>query len=124
MTTPRDDIAGLSERLRDYRVWSATHGRYNAVELTLEAATALDALQARVKELEDHNRRLGQGGAERYWEERYRDEAAHALRAQQERDEAYERAVQAIRGASSVDGVALQGWQPIESDEVNNADEN
>jgi hypothetical protein len=60
-----------------------------------EAATQLDsllkerdALQARVKEWEEH--------AGPYWESR-------ALRAEQERDEAYERVIQAVRDAPSPD---------------------
>jgi hypothetical protein len=89
MTTPPDDIAKLSERLRRTAdpFWHHTRD-----EVIAEAATALDALSARVKELEAHNRRLGQGGAERYWENRYRDEATATARAEQQRDEAYERA--------------------------------
>lgn len=59
MTTPRDDIAGLSERLREHP--TQTHIR----ALIDEAATQLDsllkerdALQARVKELEANQERL------------------------------------------------------------------
>lgn len=82
-------------------------------------AAVLRSRGRRVKELEEHNRRLGQGGAERYWEGRYRDEAAALARAEreldtmninhramaaqlarieQERDEAYERAAKVAEG--------------------------
>lgn len=48
--TPRDDIDGLSERLRvDFGEWT-TDPTY---DLRIEAANAIDALQARVKELEE-----------------------------------------------------------------------
>lgn len=45
-----DDIAGLSERLRAAHPNSMQ--RTNGSDILLEAANALDALQARVKELE------------------------------------------------------------------------
>ncbi|MFI5409095.1 hypothetical protein [Kaistia sp. UC242_56] len=51
----------------------------------IEDGGAVEAgLVERIKELERHCVRLGQGGAERYWEGRYRDEAADntALRAE------------------------------------------
>ena len=94
-TTPRDAI-GLSDRLRNYRVWSQPHQRYDAVELTLEAATALDALQARVKELEAETERwaalaLKEDDCRKMWQDR-------ALRAEQERDEAYELAAKVAEG--------------------------
>jgi hypothetical protein len=49
-----------------------------------EARSERDAAQARVKELDEHNQRLGMGNAERYWEGRFRDEAG--WNANRERD--------------------------------------
>lgn len=81
------DIAGLSERLREQarlKCWrEETPDKY----LEWKAATALESLSARVKELEA----------------RQADDLAEfglmemrALSAEQQRDEAYERAVEAI----------------------------
>lgn len=42
------------------------------------------ALRQRITELEEHNMRLGQGEAERYWEERWRTESAHTTALQSE----------------------------------------
>ena len=106
MTTPRDDIAGLSERLR--RQVAGPDGYKIVFSGTLlEAATQLDALQARVKELEAarmgqidysvdlqriieglcHGRtiREPQTGA-RYHYDLAMDYQARATRAEQERD--------------------------------------
>jgi hypothetical protein len=109
-------IAGLSERLRNIDVVCAcakpedqnslnfSEGR----KLLEEAATQLDALSARVKELEtlyaQQNELLG-SQAQQITDCRTINDAAFAqvVRAEQERDDAYERAVQAIRGASSLD---------------------
>jgi len=49
-----------------------------AVETEKHALGLRDAAQARVAELEAHCVRLGQGDAERYWENRWRDEVAQA----------------------------------------------
>lgn len=87
MTTPRDDIDGLIERLKE--PWDL---RYSCriTQERVEAAAQLDALSARVKELEfdiagfrliNVLYKNSTGAAE-----------ARALRAEQERDEAYERA--------------------------------
>lgn len=46
-------------------------------QLKVDAWNNIQALQKRISELEEHNMRLGQGDAERYWEDRYRTEAAH-----------------------------------------------
>lgn len=61
MTTPRDDIDGLIERLRKWNDgwphWKFTEHQHDALRLVLdhfeEAATQLDALQASVKELDE-----------------------------------------------------------------------
>ena len=57
MTTPRDDIAGLIERLRDALVDEPNYGKCLRMSLQPEdveaAATQLAALSARVKELEE-----------------------------------------------------------------------
>jgi hypothetical protein len=45
-----------------------------------DARAERDAAQARVAELDKHCDRLGRGGAERYWEQRYRDEKVDAGR--------------------------------------------
>lgn len=45
--------------------------------------TILARLRARIAELESHCERLGQGGAERYWEARWRDEKAENDRLRQ-----------------------------------------
>jgi len=110
MTTPRDTI-GLSERLREV----ANEHVYESpklAEAAREAATQLDALSARVKELEAVNRLLDDTGdllqARVKDLEAERDQMAEVLaspladkvveyadratRAEQERDEAYERA--------------------------------
>lgn len=99
-TTPRDDIAGLSERLQRQA------SDYPGVGLFTEAATQLDALSAGVKELErtaadalarmmDAQMKIGayQGYATGA-EARAKDMKSRAIRAEQERDEAYERAAQ------------------------------
>lgn len=101
MTTTRDDISGLSERLRHlvsldrpenggpYQGYAASY----CVNVMAEAAAKLDALQARVKELEKW-----QGIAQSTYEKfegyivRLTDAESRATRLQQERDEAYERA--------------------------------
>lgn len=59
----------LIKRLKDVRKQLEPHIGSHWLGPIDEAAT-------RIKELEEHNKRLGQGGAERYWENRYRDEAA------------------------------------------------
>jgi len=107
MTTPRDDIAGLSERLRDHAKWGERGPKANDGNLLKEAATQLDALSARVKELEaDHalltdpiavhiNMCRGTiskpswGNIRHLYPRIYELEAAEsrALRAEQERDE-------------------------------------
>lgn len=121
MTTPRDDIAGLSERLRQIEIAERAAAsimdmrpedtaNFAYVETAKEAATAIDALQARVKELEAERDKWDRRTAydelkAREFENRatqqrqidaltIRAEAAEssALRAEQERDEAYERA--------------------------------
>ena len=103
MTTPRDDIAGLSERLR--RLARITRRAIETSKLVFpwttdsktldEAATQLDsllkerdALQARVKELE----RIAVGECRSANERLVELEIwqARATRLQQERDEAYE----------------------------------
>lgn len=88
-------MTDLVERLRDTR-----HNEMSVstcIRLSLEAATAIEAkdaeiaaLRGQVKELEAHNKRLGQGGAERYWEERYRDEVICAEVAERKLTEAIE----------------------------------
>ena len=123
MTTPRDDIAGLSERLR--RLARITRRAIETSKLVFpwttdsktldEAATQLDsllkereALQARVKELEEENGilrdmllnpdpdiepdnlRLHREKCDAI--DRALVAESRALRLQQERDEAYERA--------------------------------
>ena len=144
MTTPRDDIAGLSERLRlisgvmgsaiaknvPVTVWKidlatmaeaaaaidALQARVKELEFDIAGFRLIDvlyknsteaaearaaALQARVKELEDECFRLaadtchaGYGDEHGHHRCREVDQAnARALRAEQERDEAYERAV-------------------------------
>ena len=103
MTTPRDDIAGLSERLR--RLARITRRAIETSKLVFpwttdsktldEAATQLDSLlkerdelQARVKELE----RIAVGECRSANERLVELEIwqARATRLQQERDEAYE----------------------------------
>lgn len=115
MTTPRDDIAGLIERLRDrtslyaFKQLTFRHSYdYEAGRALLdEAATQLDsllkereALQARVKELEDGRNfwkserdRIKAFLSEGDWQTIESEQAwrKRALRAEQERDEAYER---------------------------------
>lgn len=113
-TTPRDAI-GLSERLRRAvdPFWHHTRN-----EVITEAATQLDALQERVKELEaadryanlisiiaDIREKSGLGGKPMLNELAYAVEAkieaaeSRALRAEHERDEAYERAAGVVDGA-------------------------
>lgn len=116
MTTPRDAI-GLSKRLRDALVDNPNYGKCLRMSLSYEdveeAATALDALQARVKELEAECFRLaadtchaGYGDEHGHHRCREVDDAnARAARAEQERDEALERAVEAIRHAPSLDEI-------------------
>lgn len=87
MTTPRDDIAGLIERLRkwndEWPHWKFTAHQHDALRLVLDyseqAATQLDSLSARVKELEEDITEIPQ---------LLRRAEARALRLQQERDEA------------------------------------
>ena len=95
MTTPRDDIAGLSERLQ--RRAQSKYAPYNEATIMAEAATQLesllkerDALQARVKEYDAAYDGLMKA-KEAFRAEAHRN-AERALRAEQERDEAYERA--------------------------------
>jgi hypothetical protein len=102
MTTPRDDIAGLSERLREPHVAFAR--KTDCTDLGVfvrwlkancrEAATQLDSLlkerDARVKELEADFLAVSKWHSQAVEEnEEIQD---RALRAEQERDEAYERA--------------------------------
>lgn len=89
MTTPRDDIAGLVERM-DHAAGLLLLNRSSEIELdTLhEASNQLYALSARVKEWEEH--------AGPYWE-------ARATRAEQERDEAYERAANAAENPGFIE---------------------
>lgn len=97
MTTPRDDIAGLIERMKvlapDDGDMPGTH------KAMIEAATQLAALSARVKELERdaeafnrHEQTLRDNGIASHSEAVVRvvDAEARALRAEQERDN-YER---------------------------------
>ena len=98
-TTPRDAI-GLIERLR--RPLMDSEGYFvQPSKRDLEAAAALDALQARVKELEASNRAEWNRRREAESQRDVAKAAADTLR--QQRDEAYERAVQAIRRAPSLD---------------------
>jgi hypothetical protein len=94
MTTPRDAI-GLSERLR--RQGAGEDGYRTVFNGTLlEAATALDALQARVAEL------IGLLAAGEDLRRQVKDVAEHwqarATSAEQERDEAYELAAKVAEG--------------------------
>lgn len=100
MTSPRDDIDGLIERLRRHYTMSmfVTTGSLIACLIgeREEAATQLAALSARVKELEAELKDEEERGDEatRTFTEYSRLKAlaeARALRAEQERDEAYER---------------------------------
>jgi chromosome segregation ATPase len=112
MTTPRDAIAGLIDYLR-----KAAMALYLAVDQTVandlspkieDAATQLDsllkerdALQARVKELEGF---CDKAIASRLaWRRQAEEAESRATRLQQERDEAYERVIQAVRDAPSPD---------------------
>ena len=52
------DIAGLSERLRAFRLWNNRYAQYDVLPITVEAATALDSLSARVKDLEAFTKEL------------------------------------------------------------------
>lgn len=94
MTTPRDDISGLSERLRIYANHTAP---WYPRDLCLQAATQLDALQARVKELEAERKRYD--AEVRSWKIGHDQKLAtlrrQTTRLKQERDEAYERAAKA-----------------------------
>jgi hypothetical protein len=115
MTAPTDAIAGLSERLRNGPLYDADID--GETSLLDKAATAIDALQARVKEYqlaEQELRNLLCSFVEQYCEPVpqwrplddlrgmisqfdnastvVREFKARALRAKQERDEAYERA--------------------------------
>jgi hypothetical protein len=98
MTTPTDEIAGLSERLKGRlgpsRTVTVGPGLYEDVS---GAATAIDALQARVKELEDGRNfwkserdRIKAFLSEGDWQTVESEQAwrNRALRAEQERDEA------------------------------------
>lgn len=84
-----EEMDGLVKRLGDLlsEVAVALRGpeppltRYGYADLPLRVKTLVDehdATRARVAELEAHCIRLGQGDAERYWENRWRDEVARA----------------------------------------------
>lgn len=105
MTTPRDDIDGLSERLRYISlVMFSAHEKNIPMSvwekdpvMVAEAATAIDALQERVKELEGeveafqrHEQTLRDNGIASHSEAVVRvvDAESRALRAEKERDEA------------------------------------
>jgi len=122
MTTPRDAI-GLSDRLRERlgpsRTVTVSPGLYEDVS---EAATALDALQARVKELEakaaalfwsipdDIAAQIKCGDLQKRAAELFAAES-RATSAEQERDEALER-LKAIIDAKALSGVRylVAGW--------------
>lgn len=78
---PRDDLV---DRL--FVQWAAWPHR-----ILTEAATRIESDAKRIAELEAHCLRLGQGGAERYWEGRYRDEAVRAETAERALAEERER---------------------------------
>lgn len=77
--------ADIVERIDAERTARADDPMRPANPLLREAAAEItklraecDAAQARIAELDKHCDRLGRGGAERYWEGRYRDEAARS----------------------------------------------
>ena len=100
MTTPRDDIAGLIKRLREESEYLAEEvgvqftlliSENEALKAALiRAEQERDALQARVKEYDAAYDGLMKA-KEAFRAEAHRN-AERALRAEQERDEAYERA--------------------------------
>lgn len=111
MTTTRDDIAGLAAWLNGLAA-KGGKGVVNNIDARSigRIATQLDALSARVKELERdieafhrHEQTLRDNGIGSHSEAvaRVVDAEARATRAEQERDEAYERAAE-VAGEKSV----------------------
>lgn len=88
MTTTPTDAIGLNERLRKHNISDDDGSIYMIDNRTAcEAATQLDALSADNEHMADTILKLNEYLA---------DANARALRAEQERDEAYERAVKCI----------------------------
>ena len=106
MTDARDDlVARLASNSCRYAAESEYEASVRRIETDCEAATRIQQLTARVDELDEHCRRLGRGNAERYWEERWRDDYARLQAAEASLAEA-ERVMEPFAEiADNLDGV-------------------